>query len=400
MFDLKIIHSVLDQLEEEKAIPREKVIEAIAMSLASAYKKEYGKRGQIIRANFDIDTGQTEFFQIKIVVDETRVKLPLEEGEEKEVVKDENDERVNYNLEHHIMIEDAVKIKKDAKLDEEIIFPLETKSDFGRIAAQTAKQTIIQKIREAEKSSISKEFDTKQNEIVSGTIQRIEGGNIFVDLKRATGILPYSEQIPSEKFRQGERIRAFLYSVEETPRGVFLRLSRTHPQFLKKLFEIEVPEIASNIVEIKAIAREAGSRTKIAVISNDENVDPIGSLVGQRGVRVSTVMSELGGEKIDIIEWSEDFKHFISESLSPAKVIDIEVDEEKNTAVVQVTEDQLSLAIGKGGQNVRLAAKLTGFKIDIQSLGGETHENQEEEIEKVKDDKEKDILTEDNVDKK
>jgi len=393
MFDLKVIHSVLDQLEEEKGIPREKVIEAIAMSLASAYKKEYGKRGQIIRATFDIETGQTEFFQIKIVVDETRVKIPKEDDETETPVEktdSEDDEKINFNPEHHILIEDAVKIKKDAQLDEEIIFPLEVKGDFGRIAAQTAKQTIIQKIREAEKSSISKEFDGKQNEIVNGTIQRIERGNIFVDLKRATGILPYSEQIPTEKFRQGERIRAYLYSVEETSKGVFLRLSRANPQFLKKLFEIEVPEIANNIVEIKAVAREAGSRSKVAVTSNDENIDPIGSLVGQRGVRVSTVMSELGGEKIDIIEWSEDIKQFISESLSPAKIMNIETDEENKTAFVQVSEDQLSLAIGKGGQNVRLAARLTGWKIDIQSLTSESNQegddekNKEEETEESK----------------
>ena len=379
MFDLKVIHSVLDQLEEEKGIPKEKVIEAIAMSLASAYKKEYGKRGQIIRANFDIETGQTEFSQIKIVVDETRIKLPKEEGVEEKAKDLEDDERVNFNPEHHILIEDAIKIKTDTQLDEEIVFPLETKDDFGRIAAQTAKQTIIQKIREAEKSSISKEFDGKQNEIVSGTIQRIERGNIFVDLQRATGILPYSEQIPSEKFKQGERIRAYLYSVEETSHGVFLRLSRVHPQFLKKLFEIEVPEIANEIVEIKAIVREAGSRSKIAVVSNDENIDPIGSLVGQRGVRVSTVMSELGGEKIDIIEWSEDPKQFITEALSPAKILDIELNEEEKSASVQVSEDQLSLAIGKGGQNVRLAARLTGWKIDIQSLGGENIDNEKTE---------------------
>lgn len=390
MFDLKVIHSVLDQLEEEKGIPREKVIEAIAMSLASAYKKEYGKRGQIIRATFDIETGETEFSQVKIVVDETKVKLPKlnEEGEEIKTTEEDSeenndDERVNFNPEHHILIEDAVKIKADAQLDDEIIFPLEVKSDFGRIAAQTAKQTIIQKIREAEKSSISKEFDNKQNEIISGTIQRVERGNIFVDLQRATGILPYSEQIPSEKFKQGERIRAYLYSVEETSRGVFLRLSRAHPQFLKKLFEIEVPEISSGVVEIKAIAREAGSRSKIAVISHDESIDPIGSLVGQRGVRVSTVMSELGGEKIDIIEWSEDNNQFISEALSPAKILDIEINEEDRTAVVQVSEDQLSLAIGKGGQNVRLAARLTGFKIDIQSAGGENKDEENTENKKI-----------------
>ncbi|MFH1402182.1 MAG: transcription termination factor NusA [Patescibacteria group bacterium] len=395
MFDLKVIHSVLDQLENEKKIPRAKVIEAIEMALASAYKKEYGKRGQIIRATFDIDSGQAEFFQIKIVVDESKVKMveeyQEEDGKGKPTLSDEpdtqpateQDERINFNPEHHILIADAQKIKKDAQLDEEIIFPLETKSDFGRIAAQTAKQTIIQKIREAEKSSISKEFDNKQNEIVSGIVQRIERENIFVDLQRTTGILPYSEQIPSEKFKQGERIRAYLYSVEETPRGVFLRLSRAHPQFLKKLFEMEVPEIASGVVEIKIIAREAGSRSKVAVFSHDENIDPIGSLVGQRGVRVSTVMSELGGEKIDIIEWSENQKQFITEALSPAKILDIELNEEEKIATVKVSEDQQSLAIGKGGQNVRLAARLTGWKIDIRGDGGEKKEENGDDKDKT-----------------
>ena len=355
MFDLKVIHSVLDQLEQEKGISKASSIETIESALASAYKKEYGKRGQIIKAKFDINTGDTSFSQIKIVVDETKVKM------EDEMEENEGDERIRFNPEHHILIEDAQKIKKDANLDEEIIFPLESKSDFGRIAAQTAKQTIIQKIREAERGSVSKEFGGKQGEIVNGVVQRTERGNIFVDLKRATGILPYSEQIPSERYQPGERIRAYLSLVEETSRGIFLRLSRAHPQFLYKLFETEVPEIANKTVEIKNIVREAGSRSKIAVYSNDENIDPIGSLVGQRGVRVSTVMSELGGEKIDIIEWSEDIKQFISESLSPAKIMNIETDEENKTAFVQVSEDQLSLAIGKGGQNVRLAARLTGW---------------------------------------
>jgi len=366
MFDLKVIHSVLNQLEQEKGISKASSIETIESALASAYKKEYGKRGQIIRAKFDINTGKTEFSQIKIVVDKTKVKM------EDEIDDIDEDERIRFNSEHHILIEDAQKIKKDAELDEEIIFPLEPKNDFGRIAAQTAKQTIIQKIREAERGSISKEFGDKQGEIVSGIVQRIERGSIFVDLKRATGILPYSEQIPSEKYKPGERIRAYLSLVEETSRGIFLRLSRAHPQFLYKLFEIEVPEIASQTVEIKNIVREAGSRSKIAVHSNDENIDPIGSLVGQRGVRVSTVMSELGGEKIDIIEWSDDPKKFITEALSPARILGIELSEkDEKKAVVEVSEDQQSLAIGKSGQNVRLAAKLTGWKIDIRGVGGE-----------------------------
>jgi len=375
MFDLKVIHSVLDQLEQEKGISKASSIETIESALASAYKKEYGKRGQIINAKFDLDTGKTEFSQVKIVVDNTKVKTEEEESE------DDTDGRIRFNPEHHIWIEDAQKIKKDSQLDDEIVFPLEPKSDFGRIAAQTAKQTIIQKIREAEKGSISKEFGGKQGEIVSGIVQRIEKGNIFVDLKRATGILPFSEQIRSEKYKPGERIRAYLSVVEETPKGIFLRLSRAHSQFLRKLFETEVPEINNKVVEIKNIVREAGSRSKIAVHSNDENVDPIGSLVGQRGVRVSTIMSELGGEKIDIIEWSENPKKFITEALSPARILGIELDEKEKKAIVEVSEDQQSLAIGKGGQNVRLAAKLTGWRIDIRGISGEKIETDTKEKE-------------------
>ena len=372
MFDLKVINSVLDQLEEERGIPREKVVEAVEMALATAYKKEYGKKGQIVRARFDLATGAVEFSQVKIAVDETRVIYPVE-TDEGPIFEDrsEEDDRVRFNSEHHIPIEDARKIKKDAVLDEEIIFPLETRGDFGRIAAQTAKQVIIQKIREAEKVSVIEEFGKRQNEIVSGLVQRIERGSIFVDLGRTVAVLPYEEQIPGERYRQGERVRALLLSVEDSLRGVFLRLSRSHPKFLEKLFEAETPEIASGAVQIKSVAREAGSRTKVAVASTDTHIDPVGSLVGQRGVRVGTVMSELGGEKIDIIEWSADPKKFVEESLSPAKVISVKINEEGKTAEVEVAEDQQSLAIGKGGQNVRLAAKLTSWRIDIKSAKGE-----------------------------
>jgi N utilization substance protein A len=383
MLDLKVINTVLGQLEEERGVPRAKVFEAIELALATAYKKEYGKKGQFIRATFDMASGQVEFFQVKIVVDESRIIMPdPETGEVPEVAED--DERVVFNSEHHILLADAQKIKRDATIDEEIVFPLEHKDDFGRIASQTAKQVIIQKIREAEKESVVEEYGGRQGDIISGTVQRVERGNIFIDLGRATGFLPYDEQIPGEKYRQGERIRGYLFHVEESPRGVFLRLSRSHPQFLAKLFAVETPEIASGTVEIKAIAREAGSRSKIAVQSHDDHIDPVGSLVGQRGVRVSTVMSELGGEKIDIIEWSEDTKQFIEDALSPAKVVGVEIlSEENREAQVTVAEDQQSLAIGKGGQNVRLAAKLTGWKIDIQSIEGSSDETDSVEPTKV-----------------
>lgn len=304
-------------------------------------------------------------FQVKIVADESTVvmnedELPLEVKEGEPVID-------LYNPEHHIMISDARRIKKGVAVGDEMVFPLEAQEDYSRIAAQTAKQVIMQKIREAEKVSVMTEYGKREGEIVSGTVQRIERGNIFVDMGRATGLLPYEEQIPGERFGQGERLRAYLYKVEESGKGVFLRLSRSHPKFLEKLFETETPEISNGTVIVKSIAREAGSRTKIAVASKDSHIDPVGSMVGQRGVRVSTVMSELGGEKIDIIEWSEDAKKFIEDALSPAKAISVDINETDKQATVLVSEDQQSLAIGKGGQNVRLAAKLTGWKIDIQS---------------------------------
>ncbi len=370
MFDLKVINSVVQQLEEERGIPKEKTLEAISMALATAYKKEYGKKGQIVRASFDQNTGGVEFWQVKIVVDRDQVIMEGDE-EAEENLKDTavEDIKIRFNPEQHMLIEDARKIKRDAVVGDELVFPLENKADFGRIAAQTAKQIIIQKIREAEKVSVMGEYGQKEGEIVAGTVERVERGVVYIDMGRAIGVIPYEEQIPSEHWKTGDRIRAYLYAVEESPKGIVLKLSRAHPKFLAKLFETETPEIASGVVEIKSIAREAGSRSKIAVISHDAHIDPIGSMVGQRGVRVTTVTSELSGEKIDIVEWNADPALFIEESLSPAEVVSLELDEKEHRAIVTVTEDEQSLAIGKGGQNVRLAAKLTGWKIDIKAIG-------------------------------
>lgn len=383
LFDLKALNSALDELQAERGISRESVIEALATALAAAYRREYGKRGQIIRATFNPETGDIEFRQAKIVVDETLVKTPEEEAEttassdlSAEALAQagalaKEDHRSRFNPEQHIMLEDARRIKKDAQLDEEISFPLEPREDFGRIAAQAAKQVIMQKVREAERASIISEYGQREGDIVTGHVQRFERGNLYIDLGRATAILPYDEQIPGERYRQGERIRALLLRVDEGVRGTFIRLSRSHPKFLAKLFETEVPELANGVVEVKGIVREPGSRAKIAVKSNDEHIDPVGSLVGQRGVRVAVVTSELGGEKIDVVEWSEEPGEFVKEALKPAQVLDIELFEDENRAVVQVAEDQQSLAIGRGGQNVRLAARLTGWKIDIRSAGGQ-----------------------------
>jgi N utilization substance protein A len=374
MLDLKTIHSVLGEFED-RGITREVMIEAIESAMATAYKREYGKRGQIVRAMLSMDTGTVSFEQIKTIVDDTMVRFPdegeeIEEHHENEAL--EEGKLPPFDSEKHMLIEDARRIKRDAELGGEMVFPLEPQDDFGRIAAQTAKQVIIQKIREAEKLSVLDEFGHKKGEVVSGIVQRMERGAVYLDLGRATGIIPYEEQIPGERFRPGERIQAYLYAVDEGFRGVYLRLSRSHPRFLIKLFEMEAPELTSGSLEVKGIAREPGSRTQIAISSSDPHVDPVGSLVGQRGVRVSTVTAALGGERIDVIDWSEDAQAFIKESLSPASVVDVVLNEEEHRATVTVTEDQQSLAIGRGGQNVRLAAKLTGWNIDIISIGGQT----------------------------
>ncbi len=375
MLDIKALKVALEQLEQEKKIAHEKVVDAVEKSLAAAYQKEYGKRGQIVRCQINFETGETSFEQVKIVVDETTVRMPVE-GEEEEVTPvkeaDETAEGLlpRYNEERHILLSTAKLLKKNAELGEEIVFPLDNQDDFGRIAAQTAKQVIVQKLREAERESIVGEFTDKENTIVSGVVQRVERGAVFVDLGRTTAILPYEEQITQERLRPGERIRAYLFSIEEGFRGLSIRLSRSHPKFLIELFKNESQEIAQGTVEIVAVAREPGSRSKIAVKSNDERVDPIGACVGQRGVRVSAITEELSGEKIDVIEWSPDARRFIATALSPAKAVSIELDEAEKKATVTVTRDEQSLAIGKGGQNVRLAAKLTGWKIDIVS-GGE-----------------------------
>jgi N utilization substance protein A len=381
MIDLKTMGSVLGEFED-RGIDRATMISAIESAMATAYKREYGKRGQIVRAKLDLSVGTVSFEQIKIVVDETNVRFPTPgdeapdehahahqfHSEEEHLAEGE---LPRFDSEKHILLADAKLIKRGASVGDEIVFPLEPQDDFGRIAAQTAKQVVIQKVREAEKLSMMEEFSEKKGQIVSGIVQRMERGALFIDLGRTTGIIPYEEQIPGERYRMGERIRAYLYAVDEGFRGVYLRLSRAHPKFVVKLFELESPELASGAIEVKALAREPGSRTKIALASLDAHVDPVGSLVGQRGVRVSIVMSELGGERIDIIEWSDDAKEFIKEALSPATPVDVVLDEADHRATVTVLEDEQSLAIGRGGQNVRLAAKLTGWNIDIVSSGVE-----------------------------
>lgn len=367
--DLKSLASAIEQIVAEKGIAPEKVLEAIEAAIAAAYKKEYRKRSEIIKARFNLKTGDIKFWQVKTVVEPTQVRMVTAEEEgESTAVKAVAGEEVlpRYNPDRHIFFAEAKEIKNDVQNGDELEFPLETHADFGRIAAQAAKQIILQNIREAERTSIREEFADKEGEIVSGIIQRFERDNVYVDLGRAMGIVFHNECIPGEHYKVGTRMRFYVLAVQDDPRRPGIVLSRSHPNFVQKLFELEVPEMTDKIVEIKEIAREPGSRTKIAVYSNQEGIDPVGSVVGQRGTRVMAVTNELGNEKIDVVEWVEEPEKFIGNALSPAKVKMVEI-LPRREAKVLVAEDQLSLAIGKGGQNVRLAAKLTGWKIDVRS---------------------------------
>lgn len=368
--------SAISALCEEKGISKEKVVETIEAALAAAYKKDYGKKGQNIKAVFNEKTGDAKYFLVKEVVDETTREF-VEEKEEgiSEEVKGVKEEKVEdgeeveklprYNPERDLTVEQAKEIKKGAAVNDVIEIELEQKKDYGRVAAQTAKQVIIQRIREAERDSMFEEYKNREGEIIAGVVQRVEGRNIFIDLGKSVGVLFPSEQVPGESYRIGQRLKVYLAKVEAGSKGPGITLSRVHAEMIKKLFELEVPEIFAGTVEIKSIAREAGERTKMAVFSAEDGIDPIGSCVGQKGTRVQAVIDELGGEKIDIILWNEDIAKFIAAALSPAKVLKVEANEDLQEATVSVPEDQLSLAIGKKGQNVRLAAKLTGWKIDI-----------------------------------
>lgn len=358
VLDLKTLSLAILQIAEEKGISEEKVIEVIEAALAAAYKKEYGKKDEKYRAKFNRDTGKAEFFKVKKVVDEDMLLKEGEESEEEEELK-----KVKFNPSRHIMQKEAKKTQKDIKPGDEIEFPLPRPEKFSRIAAGTAKQVLLQKIKEAEKEAIFKEFSQKEGEILSGIIQRKEGNIVFVDIRKAMALLLKEDQIPGEFYKLGNRMRFLCLKVKETPRGPEIYLSRSHPKFLSKLFELEVPEISSGSVEIKAVARESGSRSKIAVFSKEEEIDPVGACVGRRGTRVNAVMQELGREKIDIIPFSEKPEEFIENALSPAEVIEVKI--KKNKAEVKVPKDQLSLAIGRDGQNVRLASELTGWKIDV-----------------------------------
>jgi len=394
--DIKTFTSAIAQIAEEKGIDKDKVIGIIEQAIAAAYKKDYGEKGQKIEAELDSKTGGVKFWQVKMVVDEGMI-LSEEELEEMKNQKEDGRERkteeekpvkIRFNLDRHIIIEEAKKINSKIKTGDELKIVLETKEDYGRIAAQTAKQVILQRIKETERDAIYEDLKQKEGEIISGITQRIEGKKVYLDLGKTLGILPPDEQAPGEFYRMGQRLKVYVLKVEQTSKGPLVFLSRAYPKLISKLFELEVPEIASEQVVIKSIAREAGSRSKIAVATTDKAIDPIGSVVGQRGTRVMAVINELGGEKIDVIEWSDDPKKFISNSLAPAKVLGVNIGT-KNTAQVIVADDQLSLAIGKNGQNVRLAAKLTGWKIDVRGENEKEIKRESVDVTKEPEEKEK-----------
>ena len=331
----------LEQLENEKGIKKDIIIEAIEAALISAYKKNFGS-SMNVNVNIDRETGDVKVFGLRKIAEVPDIEAM------------------------DISIEDAAKINPTLNVGDYVETEVTPRS-FGRIAAQTAKQVVVQKLREAERGIIYDEFYNKECDIVTGIVQRIERRNVIVDLGKTEAVLATTEQTPGEEYKFNERIKTYIVEVKKTTKGPQIMISRTHPGLVKRLFELEVPEIHDGTVEIKSISREAGSRTKIAVYSKDENVDPVGACVGQRGTRVQAIVDELRGEKIDIIKWSNDIKDYISSSLSPAKVVRVDVDEEQKSAKVVVPDYQLSLAIGKEGQNARLAAKLTGWKIDIKS---------------------------------
>ncbi len=387
------ISNAIKQLCDEKNLDMQSVIGAIELALAAAYRKDYGERNQNIRVKFDVQSGKSEIFDVKTVVE----NLPEQEEAEmlqnlynpnpKDLRKEEfrqefrpglvveeevyEEGKKKYNPKTDIQIKEAGILKHEAKIGDEIVTELPIPDSYGRMAAQTAKQVIIQKLREMERDMIFGEFKGKEREVVSGIVQRHEGRFVFVDLGKAIGLLPAEEQIFNERYNPNDRLKVYIKEVREGHKGPEIILSRRSDEILKKVFYLEIPEIANGLVEIKAVAREAGSRSKVAIWTDTENVDPVGSCVGQRGSRIQTIISELGGEKIDIIEYSDDPAKFITNALSPAKILDINLDEAEHKAVVKVSSDKLSLAIGKNGQNVRLAARLTNWKIDIIEASAE-----------------------------
>ncbi|MDD2646893.1 MAG: transcription termination factor NusA [Patescibacteria group bacterium] len=388
------ISQAIDLICQEKKISRDLVLSAIEQALAAAYRRDYGEKNQNIKVEFNPIDGSMRVFDVKTVVEDLPPEeLAEKENEEKEAeeikktkksktkkieaeesvpvqseitAEEDEEEKKRFNPKTDLQLSDAKKINKKIKIGETITTELKMPTGFGRVAAQTAKQVIVQKIREAERQTVFDRYKAQEGTVINGIIQRYERNMVLVELQDTTAILPASEQIIEERYMPNQKFKFYLQVVRQTPKGPEIIVSRRHPEILKELFVQEIPEITNGTVEIKAIAREAGSRAKVAVFTQEKGVDPVGACIGQRGVRIQTIISELGGEKIDIIEWSEDLAKFITNALSPAKVQSIEIDEKNKKAIVRVKEENLSLAIGRAGQNVRLASRLTGYEIDVQ----------------------------------
>ncbi len=413
MLDLKDLKGAIKQIVQEKGLQEDKIWQAIELAIAKAYKKEYLSKHAQVRSTIDENTGEVKFYRVYLVVDESMI-LPIkpqeeitdelqpstEEGiaeaqsrENKESVEEETEEedideetkKIRFNSERHMMIEDAKKINKKIQLGEELVIDLKQEESFTRIAAQSAKQTIIQQLRELEKETIVSEFENKEGEIISGIIQKIDRGTVLVHLGKAMGILPAKEAIPFERFQTEERKKFLILGIQEMKGSLVVLLSRSHPQFIAKLLSLEVPEIQEGIVEIKAIAREPGYRTKIAVISTQQEVDAVGSCIGPKGVRVNTLVEEIPDEKIDVVEYSEEPATFVINALSPVKVKETEIDPGRKEVKVFVSPELLSAVIGKNGQNVRLASKLTGWNIKVYSTVAPDFEQAKTEEEKETD---------------
>jgi len=431
---------------EEKGIALEAVIEAIEAALAAAYRKDFGQKNQNIKVNFDLETAASKVYDEKTVVEDLPPEEPeieeqnsevgsqksgeveekksksiktlkhknilpageagktkenaeegkalVDKGENVESAGEENEEeeKRRFNPRTELQLKDALLIKPDAKIGDVIRTDLETPAEYGRMAAQTAKQVIIQRLREVERTNLMEEFKDKEHEVITGVVQRREGRVILVDLGHTTGILTPEGQAPGERYDSGQRLKVYVDEVRYGAKGPEIILSRTSEEIVRKIFIVEIPEIANGLVEIKGIAREAGSRTKIAVTAVEDNVDPIGSCVGQRGARIQTIIQELGGEKVDIIEYSEDPIKFVIAALAPAKILKVEIKESERMAIASVAPDQLSLAIGRGGQNVRLAAKLTGWRIDIKEAKSSEKLQVKSEKEKTEQESEQQIV--------
>jgi len=409
------LKQAIEEICAEKNIPFDSVIETIEAALAVAYRKDFGQPNENVVVEFNVDDGTSKVFDVKTVVEDALFEVfqaeqkRREEAEANDTLEaylaekraDEETKRLaaaetategteivveeRFDPKKHISLGEAQKLDKKYELGNEIRTELFPPAAYGRMAAQTAKQVVIQRIREAERDIVYKEFKGREGELLTAMVQRVEGRMVLIDLGHTTAIMPPPEQVQRERYRPGDRIKVYLVSVNMGSRGPEITVSRSHPEMVRKLFTFEVPELQSNAVQIKSIAREAGLRTKIAVFSDAKNIDPVGSLVGQRGTRVQTVISELGGEKLDIIEWSDDPIKYITNALSPAKVISIQLNETEHSCVAEVKDDQLSLAIGKSGQNVRLAAKLTGWKIDLVGDNGTVPTSVEGEVAEAND---------------